>query len=60
MTRRDARKDAAAAVAARLARGAPLPAGLRMRRVVNDGAVERAVAEVVRALLDGAGEARGR
>ncbi|GAA0582487.1 hypothetical protein GCM10009416_21120 [Craurococcus roseus] len=47
-------------IAARLAREAPLPDGLRVRRVVNDGAVERAVAEVARALLEAAGEGRGR
>jgi phosphonate metabolism protein PhnN/1,5-bisphosphokinase (PRPP-forming) len=45
-------------VAARLAREAPLPPALRIRRVVNDGRVEQGVAEVVRALLDAAGEGR--
>ena len=46
-------------VAARLAREAPLPPALRIRRVLNDGGVEQGVAEVVRALLDAAGEGRG-
>lgn len=53
-------REDADAVAARLAREAPLPAGLRVRRVVNDGAVEGAVAEVVRALEEAAGPDWGR
>lgn len=53
-------REDAEAVAARLVREAPLPAGLRVRRVVNDGAVEGAVAEVVRVLLDAAAEGRRR
>ena len=52
-------REDAVAIAARLAREAPLPDGLRVRRVVNDGAAEAAVAEVVRALLEAAGEGRG-
>jgi ribose 1,5-bisphosphokinase len=46
------------AVAARLAREAPLPPSLRVHRVVNDGAPEDAAAEVLAALLDAAAEAR--
>lgn len=53
-------REDADTIAARLAREAPLPDGLRVRRVVNDGAVEGAVAEVARALLEAAAEARGR
>jgi phosphonate metabolism protein PhnN/1,5-bisphosphokinase (PRPP-forming) len=37
-------------VARRLLRDAPLPAGLRVQRVVNDGARERGIAEVVECL----------
>lgn len=47
-------RETAADVAARLARQVPLPPGVAVRRVLNDGAVEPAVAEVVdvlRALL---------
>ena len=44
------------AVAARLAREAPLPPGLRVRRVVNDGPPEAGAAEVAAALLEAAGE----
>jgi ribose 1,5-bisphosphokinase len=42
------------AVAARLARAAPLPSALRVRRVVNDGSMEAGAAQMVRALLDAA------
>jgi ribose 1,5-bisphosphokinase len=43
-----------ATVAARLSREAPLPPGLRVRRVVNDGLPETGVAEVAAALLEAA------
>ena len=39
------------AVAARLAREAPLPPALRVRRVVNDGAPGAGIAQVAAALL---------
>jgi phosphonate metabolism protein PhnN/1,5-bisphosphokinase (PRPP-forming) len=44
------------AVAERLAREAPLPPALRVRRVLNDGAPEAGVAEAVTALLASAAE----
>ena len=53
-------REDAETIAARLAREAPLPDGLRVRRVVNDGAVERAIAEVARVLVEAAGEGGGR
>ncbi len=43
-------REAAAMVAARLARQAPLPAGLRIVRVVNDGSVADGAAVVLAAL----------
>lgn len=43
-------RETEADVAARLARQVPIPAGVAVRRVLNDGAVEPAVAEVVAAL----------
>ena len=42
------------AVAARLARAAPLPSALRVRRVVNDGSMEVGAAQMAQALLDAA------
>ena len=42
------------AVAARLAREAPLPSALRVRRVVNDGSMEVGAAQMAQALLDAA------
>ena len=42
------------AVAARLARDAPLPSALRVRRVVNDGSMEAGASHMVQALLDAA------
>lgn len=44
------------AVAERLSREAPLPPGLRVRRVVNDGASEAGAAQVAAALLAAAAE----
>ena len=52
-------REDAATIAARLAREAPLPTGLRVLRVVNDGGMEQGVARVVRALLGVAEEDRG-
>ncbi len=52
-------REDADTIAARLAREAPLPAGLRVLRVVNHGAVEEGVARVARALLDAAGAGKG-
>jgi ribose 1,5-bisphosphokinase PhnN len=52
-------REDADTVAARLAREVPLPSFLRVRRVVNDGALEDAAAQVVAALLDAAGGQRG-
>ena len=52
-------REDADTIAARLGREAPLPDGLRVRRVVNDGAVEGSVAEMVRVLREAAGEGRG-
>ena len=43
-------------IAARLAREAPLPPSLRVRRVVNDGPPEAGAAQVAAALLDAAAE----
>jgi ribose 1,5-bisphosphokinase len=43
-------REDAAAIEARLAREAPLPAGLRVTRVVNGGTAEEGVARVVEAL----------
>ena len=45
-------------IAERLAREAPLPPSLRVRRVVNDGPPETGAAEVAAVLLDAAGEGR--
>jgi phosphonate metabolism protein PhnN/1,5-bisphosphokinase (PRPP-forming) len=45
-------------IAARLAREAPLPPALRVRRVVNDGPAETGSAEVAAVLLDAAVEGR--
>ena len=52
-------REDARTISARLGREAPLPDGLRVRRVVNDGAVEGSVAEMVRVLREAAGEGRG-
>jgi phosphonate metabolism protein PhnN/1,5-bisphosphokinase (PRPP-forming) len=46
-------REAAADIAARLGREAPLPAGLRVARVMNDGPVEAGIAAVL-AVLRGA------
>jgi phosphonate metabolism protein PhnN/1,5-bisphosphokinase (PRPP-forming) len=43
-------REDAADIAARLARQAPLPPGLRLARVVNDGPVEAGIAAVLAAL----------
>ena len=52
-------REEAEAVAARLAREAPLPDALRVHRVVNDGTPEAGAAEVAALLLDAAaGRAR--
>ncbi len=45
-------------IAERLAREAPLPPSLRVRRVVNDGPPEAGVAQVAAVLLDAAAEGR--
>ena len=51
-------REDAAMVAARLARQAPLPAGLRVARVMNDGTVEAGIAQVL-AALGASGQAPG-
>jgi phosphonate metabolism protein PhnN/1,5-bisphosphokinase (PRPP-forming) len=45
-----------ASIAERLAREAPLPPSLRVRRVVNDGPPESGIAQVAAALVDAAAE----
>ncbi|MBY0329457.1 MAG: phosphonate metabolism protein/1,5-bisphosphokinase (PRPP-forming) PhnN [Acetobacteraceae bacterium] len=47
-------REDAAAVGERLARMAPVPPGLAVRRIVNDGAVDAGVAQVVAALREAA------
>lgn len=47
-------REDAAAVGERLARAAPVPPGLAVRRIVNDGAVDAGVAQVVAALREAA------
>ncbi|MBD0273805.1 MAG: phosphonate metabolism protein/1,5-bisphosphokinase (PRPP-forming) PhnN, partial [Acetobacteraceae bacterium] len=47
-------RDDPAAIAARLAREAPLPPSVPVRRVLNDGTPEAGIAQVTAALLDAA------
>lgn len=49
-------REDAATIAGRLARAAPLPPGLRVRRVVNDGTVAEGAAAVVAVLREAAGQ----
>ncbi|WP_222440407.1 phosphonate metabolism protein/1,5-bisphosphokinase (PRPP-forming) PhnN [Siccirubricoccus deserti] len=52
-------REAAADIAARLAREAPLPAGLRVARVMNDGPAEAGVAAVLAVLRGAAAQESG-
>ena len=51
-------REDAATIAARLAREAPLPPSLRVRRVVNDSAPEAGAAEVAAVLLEAAADGK--